>query len=120
MNAQKASLRKLGPLVVCISLTVLLVGIVTPANFCLAQGSYNREEWNLPKFYPKGFDGYGRIGRMADNEIVISETRLKLSHNIRYATRRDPNASNYAFQAGNLVGYILNKNREIVSLWLIR
>ena len=120
MKARKPSLTKLGPLAVCIGLAVFLTGVVAPVNSGLAQGRYYREEWKLPNFYPKGFDGYGRINRIGDKEIVISETMLKLSPGITYATPVKRRASKYAFQTDNLVAYLLNREREIVSLWLIK
>jgi hypothetical protein len=120
MKARKPFLRKLKRLVVCIGVAVFLMGVVAPANLGLAQGRYYREEWKLPNFYPKGFDGYGRINRIGDEEIVISETRLKLSPGITYATPRSRHASKYAFQTDDLVAYLVNREREIVSLWLIK
>ena len=90
------------------------------ADLGYAQGRYYREEWKLPDFYPRGFDGYGVIDRITDNEVVIGDTFFKLSFDVQYNTQRNKNTSDYSFKAGRRVAYLLNKEREIESLWLIK
>ena len=119
MKTRKLSWTRFRRVVVCISFVVFFSVSVIPVNFCEANGRLYREEWKLPAFYPKGFDGYGRIDRIGDNEIVISDTQLKLARGITYATPTG-SGSKASFKARNLVGYIVNDKREIVSLWLIK
>jgi hypothetical protein len=79
-----------------------------------------REEWKVPDFYPKGFDGYGKIERIDQGGVVIDDTALKFSRQVRFATPKDRSAGLYAFSVGDTVGYLLNEKREIISLWYIK
>jgi hypothetical protein len=78
-----------------------------------------REEWKVPKFYPRGFDGYGKIERIDQDGVVIDDTGWKFSRQIRFATPRDRNAGVSSFSAGDTAAYLLNENREVISLWYI-
>ena len=102
-------------------LIICLVGPVIFPQVSPAQGRYFKEEWlgRFPDFYPRGFDGYGRIDRITDEEVVIGDALFKLASNARYSTPRRPNASSGSFETGRLVGYMLNSGREIKSLWFI-
>ena len=86
-----------------------------------AQGRYFKEEWlgRLPAYYPRGLDGYGRIDRINLEEVVIDDAFFKLAVDVRYSTPRRKHSTSHAFEAGRLVGYILNERREIESLWFI-
>jgi hypothetical protein len=90
-----------------------------PGDFSYAQGRFMREEWKVPKFYPRGFDGYGKIEKIEDNGVVIADTGWKFSPDIKFATPEDRNAGIYAFSEGDTVAYLVNKDREITSLWYI-
>lgn len=85
-----------------------------------AGGKVFREEWKLPDFYPRGFDGYGRIDMIFADRIVISDLSKKLSRSVVYAVPSSPYASKSSFRVGNMVGYLLDHERQIVSLWLIK
>jgi hypothetical protein len=80
---------------------------------------YYKEEWKLPGFYPQGFDGYGHIDRLDMDEIVIDDSLLKLAYNVRYNTPRRKNTTDSDFGVGNVVGYLVNGEGQVVSLWLI-
>ena len=107
--------------IACAVLIICLVGPVIFPQVSPAQGRYFKEEWlgRLPDFYPRGFDGYGRIDRITAEEVVIDDALFKLAPDIRYSTPRRPNASSDSFEPGRQVGYILNANHEIKSLWFI-
>jgi hypothetical protein len=75
--------------------------------------------WKLPGFYPQGFDGYGHIDRLDMDEIVIDDSLLKLAYNVRYNTPRRKNTTDSDFGVGNVVGYLVNGEGQVVSLWLI-
>jgi len=111
--------KKAGAIVFCSALAGLLLLMGLTAGKGQAQGRYYREEWKLPKFYPRGFDGYGVIDRISDSEVVISDSLLKLSPKVKFNTPRSKNTSDYHFTRGRSVAYLLNENREIESLWLI-
>jgi hypothetical protein len=107
-------------IIFCITLTgfFLMIGLMADTGY--AQGRYYREEWKLPDFYPRGFDGYGVIDRITNDEVVIGDSYFKLSYNVKYNTPRKRNTSNYHFNLGRSVAYLLNKDQEIESLWLIK
>jgi hypothetical protein len=90
-----------------------------PSDFSYAQGRFLREEWKLPDFYPRGFDGYGRIDAILKNRIIIADTGWKFARQIRFATPRDSHAGITSFSVGDTVAYLLNEKREIISLWYI-
>ena len=104
---------------VCLGLTMVFVLSAVPGNLSYAQGRFLREEWKLPKFYPRGFDGYGQIEKIAHDSVVIGDTTWKFSRPMRFATPGDPHAGINAFSAGDTVAYLLNEKREIKSLWYI-
>jgi hypothetical protein len=104
---------------VCLGLALVFTLSAVPANFSYAQGRFMREEWKVPKFYPKGFDGYGKIEVIEKDRVVINDASWKFSRQIQFATPRDSNAGVSAFKAGDTVAYLLNEKREIISLWYI-
>ena len=111
--------RKQSAFWICLGLAVVFVWVAVPSDFSYAQGRFLREEWKLPKFYPRGFDGYGKVEKILQNGIVIDDTGFKFSRHIQFATPRDSNAGIYAFSVGDTVAYLLNEKREIISLWYI-
>jgi hypothetical protein len=90
-----------------------------PGDISYAKGRYFREEWKVPQFYPRGFDGYGKIETIEKGRVVINDTSWKFSRQIRFATPKDLNAGVSSFSEGDTVAYLLNDNREIISLWYI-
>ena len=104
---------------ICLGLAMVFMLAAVPGDFSYAQGRFLSEEWKLPEFYPRGFDGYGRIDAILKDRIIISDTGLKFSRHIRFATPRDSNAGISSFSVGDTVAYLLNEKREIVSLWYL-
>jgi len=122
MIFDKITRRRRSAFWVCLGLAMMFLLSAVPANFSYAQegeGRHMREEWKVPEFYPRGFDGYGKIERIDQESVVIDDTGWKFSGQIRFATPRDRNAGISAFSAGDTVGYILNEDKEVVSLWYI-
>jgi hypothetical protein len=120
MQRHDKNWRKLAAAALCVAVAVLMASGVIFGNVSHADGKIFLEEWKLPKFYPRGFDGYGRIDMMFEDRIVISDSSKKLSSSVVYATPSSSNASKSSFRVGNMVGYLLDQQREIVSLWLIK
>jgi len=102
-----------------IALALIVVGICIPASVIAAEIKY-KGEWILPEYYPAGFDGYGYINRIAAEEVVINDSILKLSPAVTYATLISVMAVNGDFMDGDLVGYLINSEHQIISLWLIK
>ena len=111
--------RKWGPLWVCLGLAMVFTLSAVPGKFSYAQGRFLREEWKLPDFYPRGFDGYGKIEAIEHSSVVIDDTFLNFSTGAKFATPRDRHAGIYDFHVGDTVAYLLNAKREIISLWYI-
>ncbi len=104
---------------VCLGLATVLWLCTAAGSVSYAQGRYVREEWRLPDFYPRGFDGYGKIEKIQNDGVVINDRALKFAPRIKYATPRNPNTGIYAFNVGDTVAYLLNEDQDIVSLWYI-
>ena len=119
MISHKILRRRWSAVWVCLGLAMVFMLSAVPGNLSYAQGRFIREEWKLPKFYPRGFDGYGKVEKILQNGIVIDDTGFKFSRHIQFATPRDSNAGIYAFSVGDTVAYLLNEKREIISLWYI-
>lgn len=108
--------------IACLILMICLVAPAVLPDASHAQRRYFKEEWlsALPDFYPRGFDGYGHIDRINLEEVVIDDVFFKLALDIRYVTPRRRHATSNSFEAGRLVGYILNDRHKIESLWFIQ
>ena len=63
---------------------------------------------------------YGRIDRLDLDEVVIDDSLLKLAYNVSYNTPRHKNTSDSDFLVGAEVGYLVNAEGKVVSLWLIK
>jgi hypothetical protein len=120
MQRHEKKWRKFAATVLCAGVVLLMASGAIFGNYSYAGGKIFREEWKLPDFYPRGFDGYGRIDQIFADRIVINDSLKKLSSSAVYAVPSSPHASISSFRAGNTVAYLLDQNREIVSLWLIK
>jgi len=106
-------------MILCIGLAVCFLSITIPASVSFAERRV-KGEWVLPKHYPDGFDGWGRIDRITEDTVVIDDTILKLYPYAKYCTPTTKYATSAYFSPGNLVGYVTNSENEIISLWLIK
>ena len=104
---------------VSLGLALIFVLSAVPGNLSYAQGRFMREEWKVPDFYPNGFDGYGKIDRIDEDGVVIADTVWKFSGYVRFATPGDRNAGISSFNEGDTAAFLLNEDREVISLWYI-
>ena len=111
--------RSIRQITAVIALALILVGICMPANVSAGDRKI-KGEWILPKHYPAGFDGYGNINRIATDEVVIDDSLMRLSPSVNYATPENVVALMGDFAEGDLVGYLTNSKKEVVSLWMIK
>lgn len=109
---------RIKPFLICIGLALFFFGVTFPTSVSHAQRR-GKGEWVLPENYPDGFDGWGHIGRITTEKVVIDDTLLRLSPYVTFHMPRRVYASRARFRPGTLVAYITNSEREIVSLWLI-
>ena len=101
------------------ALAVVFLLCAVPENLSHAQGRFLREDWILPDFYPRGFDGFGELAAISPQQVLIDDTAWKFSRQVKYATPTNPDAGRDAFKAGDTVAYLLNEDHEIISLWYI-
>ena len=106
------------PVMAAIALALIVGGICFPAG-AVAGEQKIMGEWILPEHYPKGFDGYGYINRIAADVAVIDEMLIRLSPRVTYSTLISVMAVREDFTEGDLVAYITDSEQAIVSLWLI-
>ena len=120
MQRHEKNWRKFAATALCVGVMVLMASGAIFGNLSYAGGKIFLEEWKLPDFYPRGFDGYGRIDKIFADRIIINDSSKKLSSSAVYGVPSSPHASKSSFQVGNTVGYLLDQRREIISLWLIK
>ena len=119
MTFDKICGRSVPTILVCTALAAVLVLCAIPVNLSHAQGRFLREEWILPDFYPRGFDGFGKIVEISPKRVVIDDTAWNFSRQVKFATPTNTDTFRDAFKVGDTVAYLLNKNNEITSLWFI-
>ena len=61
----------------------------------------------------------GKIESVRENSLVINDSLYALNTAVSYYTKSGGNAIPEQFSAGRRVGYQLNKEFEIIALWLI-
>ena len=120
MQRHEKNWRKFAATALCVGVVVLMASGAIFRNFSYAGGKIFLEEWKLPDFYPRGFDGYGRIDKIFEDRVIINDSSKKLSSSALYAVPSNAHASKSSFRVGNTVGYLLDNKREIISLWLIK
>jgi hypothetical protein len=101
--------------IVLLCMIIVLVVFASPGY---AQGRY-KGEWVLPKHYPQGFDGWGRLDRISDGEVVIDDTLYPLSPAVTYNIPETSNINSSFLRAGDTVGYLMDQKGFIISLWRI-
>jgi len=114
----KMSLGRLRHVLVLTGVALCLIGAAAPDGLSHAQRRY-KPEVVLPKHYPDGFHGYGRLDRIGLSEVVIGDSLEKLAPVVTYHTPDNQNATREHFKSGDLVGYMIDSDRQVVSLWLI-
>ena len=78
------------------------------------------EPRGVPDYYPETFDGIGRIDRLGDDQIVIDDGTKGLASGVTFATPSSHYAGRGLFRIGCTVGYLLDREGNIQSLWLLK
>lgn len=65
------------------------------------------------------FDGVGHIDSMEGGQLVIDDCSRKLSSGVKYYKPGPIKIPASAFSVGGRVGYVENRNGQIISLWLL-
>jgi hypothetical protein len=112
-------------LVVGFAIALLTTGTLLPPSTLAGQ----QADRNLPRVdgetqlfpgYPLQFDGVGLIDRIGEKEIVVGDHLRALPSSADLHTPHSSHASTGRFAVGDYVGYQLDKNGAIESLWLLQ
>ena len=121
MNRQhrrRLSLKRVRNVILAVGLTLCIAGLVIPSDPSFAQRRY-KPEWVMPAHYPEWFHGFGRIGLITENRVVINDFNFRFSTYVEFHSPEEENVSRYLFTVGKMAGFLMNENEEIVSMWLI-
>ena len=66
--------------------------------------------------------GAGTIDQITDNKVVINDSLFKMALGVKFYTNSKMNsyARRSRFKKGTHVGYEINKNGEVIAIWLER
>ena len=115
----KIFLGRMKYILIGVGLVVFCFSTVFPSLISYAQRQ-GKAEWVLPKHYPDTFDGTGSIDRIAKDEIVINDCWYGFSPFVKFATPKRKHAARSQFRPGHFVGYMVNSEKQIISLWLLK
>lgn len=73
----------------------------------------------FPEHYPDSFDGKGTINRIVSEEVVISDKQFRFHAEVTFHTPDLRQCSQYNFEKDDYVGYKLNDDDYIISMWLL-
>jgi hypothetical protein len=93
---------------------VTVTAALAVAALCLAPAAAG--DW--PNHYPDSFDGRGRIDRITNDEAVIGDRYYELALGLQCNTPEARSVSRLHFEKGDSVGFRLNDEGKIESLWL--
>ena len=123
---QKIGIQKrLASLIGLVAIVVACLALI-PADRALAG---QRDKQDLPRVdgetrlypgYPLQFDGVGCIDRIGENEIVVDDDLRRLPSGADLHTPSSRHASKGRFSVGDYVGYQLDADGAIESLWLLK
>ena len=118
-NNMKRRLKSKRNIIISLFAMILMLAIISPGTSVSGEYRLVKPEWVMPAHYPEWFHGWGRIGYIEGNEIVINDMDYRLSNSVKFHTPQYDLASRYDFSVGKLAGFLFDENGEIVSLWLI-
>ena len=121
MNILSIFPKKTKRLTAIAGLALLIITLAIPVFQASAQQHrLVKPEWVMPEGYPEWFHGWGRIGYIGDDKIVINDFEFTLSPRVDYHTPTSPSyAYKDLFVPGVLAGFLFNSQNEIISLWMI-
>ena len=106
--------------IICTGLILALMSMVIPFGFAHAQSERVQPEMAFPDHYPySGFHGMGTILTISRSDVVIDDEVFAFSPDVAFHTLEVENASSAFFRTGQRVGYLLDLDGNIKSLWLL-
>ena len=121
MNRQhkkRSSLKRVRNAILAMGIVLLIAGFVIPPEPSFAQRRH-KPELVLPSHYPEWFHGFGRIGLITAERVVINDFNFRFSPYVEFHTPTEKNVSRYTFKEGMMVGILFNEFEEIISMWLL-
>ncbi|MFC1868468.1 hypothetical protein ACFL0H_10080 [Thermodesulfobacteriota bacterium] len=119
MRKHRTSLKGIKSIIVLAGLAMFLAAVTTSSIPCFAEHRLVKPEWVMPANYPEWFHGWGRIGYIGKDELVINDIPHRLSIDAEFHTPERLNVSKNLFVPGKMVGFLFNDDYDIVSVWLI-
>jgi hypothetical protein len=99
-------------------LLIIACAFLVTTGICDARGK--KGEWKLPPHYPDGFDGYGCLMSIDKEKVVIDDSQKPLSPELTYHTPEGNNMPVELITVNSLVGYMIDKSNQIISIWLVQ
>ena len=118
-NTRRWSIGVLRKMILSVGIALCIVGLVTSSNPCFAQRLY-KPELVLPSNYPEWFHGFGRIGLITEDRVVINDFNFRLSPYVKFHTPTEQNVSRAKFKPRMMVGFLFDVAGEITSMWLLK
>ena len=100
-------------------LALLVAGLSFPSS-AVSDEVLEKGRWVKPDHYPGKFHGMGIIDKIHDDGIIINDRKHFFSLYFRCHTPGEMNVSIFVFREGNYVGYMLNSEHEMETLYLLK
>lgn len=117
-DTKKWSFKRVKQMILAVGITLCITGLVIPPETSFAHRRY-KPEWVMPSHYPEWFHGFGRIGLITAERVVINDFNFRFATYVEFHSPEEENVSRYLFTVGKMVGFLLNEHEQIVSMWLI-
>lgn len=100
-------------------LIVFLLGFSSNV-FGSEKGDKDEKDGNKPAKIEAVIDGTGVIDRISSSEVVLGDQMFKLAPNVSKRLAVDGSTYSGTLTQGMLIGIELNKNREVVTIWVLK
>jgi hypothetical protein len=104
-----------GSVILALSLLAFLSVAISPRH----AEAQNRGEDYITGRSLSDFSGMGHIDSIDEDKMVIDDCSRELSSGVKYYKPGPKKISKSAFAVGSRVGYVEDRNGDIISLWLL-
>ena len=119
MKMKHLALKRVWRGLAVVGLALLIAGLSFPSS-AVSDEVLEKGRWVKPDHYPGKFHGMGIIDKIHDDGIIINDRKHFFSLYFRCHTPGEMNVSIFVFREGNYVGYNLNSEHEIETLYLLK
>ena len=117
-HTRRLSFKSVRNVIIAMGIILFIGGLFIPPEVSFAQRRY-KPELVLPSHYPEWFHGFGRIGLITAERVVINDFNFRFSPYVEFHTPTEKNVSRYLFKEDMMVGFLFNEFEEIISMWLL-